>query len=66
MDKNSPNFYELTCIICHYNTNDIGGNFISFCKNSNNGEWYKYNDQDVTKSPFNLLYILFILESNPF
>ena len=65
MEKNSPNFYELIGIICHYNTNDIGGNFIAFCKNSNNGEWYKYNDQYVTKSSFNevrqseLPYVLF-------
>ena len=53
MDINCPKFYELTGIICHYSTNDIGGNFIAFCKNSNNGEWYKYNDQYVTKSYFN-------------
>ena len=53
MDINSPSFYELTGIICHYSTNDFGGNCIAFCKNSNNGEWYKYNDQSVTKSSFN-------------
>ena len=53
IDKNSPYYYELTGIICHYGTNDMGGHFIAFCKNSNNGEWYKYNDQSVTKSSFN-------------
>ena len=65
MDKNSPFYYELTGIICHYGTNDMGGHFIAFCKNNNNGEWYKYNDQFVTKSTFNevrrsgLPYVLF-------
>ena len=65
IDKNSPYYYELTGIICHYGTNDMGGHFIAFCKNSNNAEWYKYNDQSVTKSSFNearqsgLPYVLF-------
>ena len=65
MDNSSPFYYELTGIICHYGTNDMGGHFIAFCKNSNNGEWYKYNDQSVTKSSFNevrqsgLPYVLF-------
>ena len=43
----------------------MGGHFIAFCKNSNNCEWYKYDDQNVTKSSFNevrqsgLSYVLF-------
>ena len=58
-------YYELTGVICHFDSNDMGGHFIAFCKNSNNCEWYKYNDQNVTKSSFNevkqsgLSYVLF-------
>ena len=65
MDRSSPYYYELTGIICHFGTNDMGGHFVAFCKNCNNGEWYKYNDQFVTKSSFNevsqsgLPYVLF-------
>ena len=65
VDRNSPNYYELTGLICHFGSNDMGGHFIAFCKNSNNAEWYKYNDQIVTKSSFNevrqsrLPYVLF-------
>ena len=63
--RDSPYYYELTGVICHFGTNDMGGHFIAFCKNSNNCEWYKYNDQNVTKSSFNevkqsgLPYVLF-------
>lgn len=38
-------FYELKGIICK----DERGNFIAYCKNSDNCEWYKYNDENVTK-----------------
>ena len=38
-------FYELKGIICK----DERGNFIAYCKNSDNCEWYKYNDEYVTK-----------------
>jgi len=48
----SPYYYELIGVICHYGTNDMGGHFIAYCKNSNNCEWYKYNDQFVTKCSF--------------
>ena len=64
-DKNSPYYYELTGVICHFGSNDEGGHFIAYCKNSNNCEWYKYNDQIVTKCSFNevkgsgLPYVLF-------
>ena len=62
---NSPFYYELIGVICHYGTNDMGGHFIAFCKNSYNCEWYKYNDGQVTKSHFKevqdapLSYVLF-------
>ena len=64
-DNNNPYYYELTGVICHFGSNDMGGHFIAYCKNCNNCEWYKYNDQIVTKCSFNevkgtgLPYVLF-------
>ena len=59
----SPYKYELVGVICHYGTNDMGGHFIAYCKNSNNSQWYKYNDAIVTKISFTeitgLPYVLF-------
>ena len=49
----SPFYYELTGVVCHFGSNDMGGHFIAFCKNSNTCEWYKFNDQMVTKCTFN-------------
>ena len=63
--NDSPFYYELTGVICHFGTNDSGGHFIAFCKNCYNCQWYKYNDQMVTKCSFNevlrsgLPYVLF-------
>ena len=63
--ENSPNYYELIGVICHLGSNDEGGHFIAYCKNSENCEWYKYNDQFVTKCYFDevkrakLPYVLF-------
>ena len=54
-------FYELKGIICK----DEIGNFIAYCKNSDNCEWYKYNDENVSKVYFSevkgarLPYVLF-------
>ena len=48
----SPYKYELVGVICHYGTNDMGGHFIAYCKNSNNCQWYKYNDAMVSKISF--------------
>ena len=65
IDENSPYYYELIGVICHFGSNDMGGHFVAFCKNYNNCEWYKYNDQMVTKCLFNevrqsgLPYVLF-------
>ena len=61
----SPYYYELIGVICHFGSNDEGGHFIAYCKNSNNCEWYKFNDQHVTKCTFDevtktgLPYVLF-------
>ena len=65
IDENTPYYYELIGIICHFGSNDMGGHFVAFCKNCNNCEWYKFNDQIVTKCPFSevkqsgLPYVLF-------
>ena len=65
IDKDSPYYYELIGVISHYGSNDVGEHFIAYCKNSNNCEWYKYNDQMVTKCSFKdvtgsgLPYVLF-------
>ena len=61
----SPYYYELTGVICHLGSNDEGGHFIAYCKNSNNCEWYKFNDSFISKCYFyevqsaNLPYVLF-------
>ena len=61
----SPYYYELIGVICHLGSNDEGGHFIAYCKNSNNCEWYKFNDQLVNKCTFDevtkigLPYVLF-------
>ena len=53
IDVNSPYYYELIGVICHDESINNIGNYIAFFKNSNNCEWYKYNDQIVTKCSFN-------------
>lgn len=60
-----PHQYELTGVISHFGTNDDGGHFIAYCKNSNNCKWYKFNDTIVTECSFKevqgtgLPYVLF-------
>ena len=60
-NSKSNYYYELKGIICK----DEKGNFIAYCKNSDNCEWYKYNDDSVTKVYFyevkgaRLPYVLF-------
>ena len=54
-------FYELKGIICK----DEKGNFIAYCKNSDNCEWYKYNNESVNQVCYSevkgarYLYVLF-------
>jgi ubiquitin C-terminal hydrolase len=48
----SPYYYELKGVISHFGSNDEGGHFIAFCKNSNNCKWYKFNDEIVEKCSF--------------
>ena len=51
-NKSSPHCYELVGVISHLGTNDMGGHFIAFCKNSFDCQWYKYNDAQVNLSSF--------------
>ena len=44
--------YELIGVLSHYGPNSTGGHFISFCKNSVNGNWYSYDDFEVDLSSF--------------
>ena len=63
--QDSPYYYELTGVVCHFGTNDDGGHFIAFCKNCDNCSWYKFNDGIVNKCSFQdvcsvgLPYVLF-------
>ena len=45
-------YYELIGVLSHYGPSNMGGHFISFCKNSENGNWYKFNDAMVDLSSF--------------
>ena len=50
--KESPYYYELTGVICHFGSNDDGGHFIAYCKNCDDCNWYKFNDGIITKCSF--------------
>ena len=52
----SPYMYELVGVICHFGSNDMGGHFIAYCKNYNDGQWYKFNDALVTQINFDTIY----------
>ena len=39
-------------VLSHYGPNSMGGHFISFCKNSEDGNWYSYNEEEVDLSSF--------------
>jgi ubiquitin carboxyl-terminal hydrolase 8 len=52
INPDSPNYYELKGVISHFGSNDEGGHFIAFCKNTNNCNWYKFNDEMVEKCSF--------------
>ena len=63
--KESPYYYELTGVICHFGDNDDSGHFIAYCKNCDDCNWYKFNDGIITKCSFSdvcqkgMHYILF-------
>ena len=48
----SPYYYELTGVICHFGDNDDSGHFIAYCKNCDDCNWYKFNDGIITKCSF--------------
>ena len=52
INPESPYYYELKGVISHFGSNDEGGHFIAFCKNTNNCKWYKFNDEMVEKCSF--------------
>lgn len=40
--------YYLSGIVCHIGPSSMSGHFIAYTRNSQNGQWVKYNDGDVT------------------
>ena len=67
INKNNLNkklfLYELFAINNYIPFNNINGHYYSYCKNSENNKWYKYNDENVEeinlKDVQNNTYILF-------
>ena len=51
-NKESPYYYELVGIIVNLENNQNANHFISYCKNSNNCLWYKYDNDIVVRSSF--------------
>ena len=41
--------YELIGMVTHYGESNAGGHFMARCKSPIDGNWYLYNDQNVTK-----------------
>ena len=41
--------YELIGLVTHYGESNAGGHFMARCKSPIDGNWYLYNDQNVTK-----------------
>ena len=51
-NQKTKNYYELIGVISFSESLDINGDFIAFCRNSDNGKWYKFNDEIVTETNF--------------
>jgi len=51
MDKSSTeNFrYKLISVLCHYGPSGMAGHFIAFCLSPVDGNWYCYNDSQVSQ-----------------
>ena len=51
IDKSSTgNFkYTLICVLCHYGPSGMAGHFIAFCLSPEDGNWYCYNDSQVSQ-----------------
>ncbi|CAG0918653.1 unnamed protein product [Notodromas monacha] len=41
--------YNLYAVCNHHGADDQGGHYTAFCRNSSNGLWYCFDDQNVTK-----------------
>jgi ubiquitin C-terminal hydrolase len=50
--KESPSFYELIGIVSYFESSNMNGHFIAFCKSFIDNQWYKYNDTQVNISSF--------------
>ena len=51
VDKTSTNNYqyELICVLTHLGPSGMAGHFIAFCKSPVDGNWYCYNDSEVSE-----------------
>ena len=54
--NDSPYYYELIGVICYLNSNEEVNYYVAYCKNSQDCQWYKYNDKEVIKSSFREIY----------
>ena len=43
------NKYELICVLTHLGPSGMSGHFIAFCKSPIDGQWYCYNDANVSQ-----------------
>jgi len=50
--EESPSFYELIGIVSYYESSNMNGHFIAFCKSFVDNQWYKYNDTEINLSSF--------------
>ena len=41
--------YNLICVLCHYGPSGMAGHFIAFCLSPVDGNWYCYNDSQVSQ-----------------
>ena len=49
IDKNCDTNYELIGVLTHLGPSGMSGHFIAYCKSPINGQWYCYNDAEVTQ-----------------
>lgn len=47
--------YDLCAVSCHHGASWSSGHYVSYCKNSVNETWYKYNDETIHKIENNKL-----------
>ena len=47
-DKSFDPNYELIGVLTHYGPSGMAGHFVAYCKSPINGQWFFYNDAEVT------------------